>query len=397
MNLITPKSELTARMANFREIMDLQNPDWKMAVVFSKINLLYFTGSMPEGMLIVERDNKETLWVRRSYPRTLEESLFGDIRPMEGFRDVALSYKSLPESVFLETEFLPLAVYQRFQKYFPVSTYQSADQQISTLRSVKSSFEVQFMEKAGSIHQKVLEERVPGLLQEGISEVEFAGRLYQAMLEEGHQGSARFNMLDTEMVIGQIGFGTNSLYPTSFNGPGGNCGIGPAAPSMGSRERKLKRGDLVFVDVGLGFNGYHSDKTMTYMFGHEISGEAMTAHHQCVDIQTRIATMLKPGNIPAQIYETILSELPVGFSDNFMGFGSRQVKFLGHGIGLTIDEIPVLAKGFNEPLRENMFFAVEPKKGIPNVGMVGIENTFRVTPQGGKCITGNHPGLMLVS
>jgi Xaa-Pro dipeptidase len=107
--------------------------------------------------------------------------------------------------------------------------------------------------------------------------------------------------------------------------------------------------------------------------------------------------MLNPGNIPAEIYETILSELPVGFSDNFMGFGSRQVKFLGHGIGLTIDEIPVLAKGFNEPLRENMFFAVEPKKGIPNVGMVGIENTFRVTPQGGKCITGNHPGLMLVS
>ena len=79
-----------------------------------------------------------------------------------------------------------------------------------------------------------------------------------------------------------------------------------------------------------------------------------------------------------------------------MGYGSRQVKFLGHGVGLTIDEIPVIAKGFDEPLVENMVFALEPKKGIKGIGMVGIENTFIVTPEGGKCITGCHPGLMLV-
>ena len=79
-----------------------------------------------------------------------------------------------------------------------------------------------------------------------------------------------------------------------------------------------------------------------------------------------------------------------------MGFGSRQVKFLGHGIGLNVDEYPVIAKGFKIPLQENMVFAIEPKKGIEGIGMVGTENTFIVTPDGGRCITGNNPGLILV-
>lgn len=79
-----------------------------------------------------------------------------------------------------------------------------------------------------------------------------------------------------------------------------------------------------------------------------------------------------------------------------MGFGYRKVNFLGHGIGLLIDEVPVIAKGFDQPLQEGMVIALEPKKGIANIGMVGIENTFIVTPNGGECITGNNPGLIPV-
>lgn len=396
MNLQTPISELNSRINRFRQLMDIQNHDWKIAVIFSKINLLYFTGSMPEGLLMIERDNDATFWVRRSYERTLNESLFTNIKPMDGFRDVAARFTKLPDTVYLETEFIPLAMYQRFQKHFPFAQCKPLDYQIACIRAVKSPYEMQFMEQAGLIHQRVLEIRVPELFHEGISELEFAGELYKAMLQEGHQGTARFNMFDTEMAVGQIGFGESSIYPTSFNGPGGNYGLNAAMPGLGSRERKLKKGDLVFVDVGLAFNGYHSDKTMTYMFGQTLPDEAIQVHSKCVDLQHKIAEMLKPGNIPSEIYDSIISGLSPEFLENFMGFGNRQVKFLGHGIGLTIDEIPVLTKGFNEPLQENMCFAVEPKKGIKNIGMVGIENTFVVTPQGGRCLTGTHPGLMLV-
>ena len=118
---------------------------------------------------------------------------------------------------------------------------------------------------------------------------------------------------------------------------------------------------------------------------------------QCVKIQNQTAAMLRPGAIPSEMYQTIMESLSPAFLENFMGFGNRRVNFLGHGVGLIIDELPVIARGFDEPLTEGMVFALEPKKGIPGVGMVGIENTFIVTPAGGRCITGTHPGLMPVS
>jgi Xaa-Pro aminopeptidase len=383
-------------MNRFRSLMDAQNPNWGMAAIFSKINLYYFTGTMPEGMLLIPRDGEATFWVRRSYERALEESLFPNIKQMDGFRDVAGTVKSLPDTIYLETEIIPLAMYQRFQKYFPFAQFKPLDFQVAMTRAIKSPYELAIMEQAGRVHRKVLEERVPGLLKEGMSEVDFAGELYRVMLEEGHHGVARFGMFDTEMAIGHIAFGESSIYPTSFNGPGGNYGLSPAIPVLGSRERKLKKGDLVFVDVGMGVNGYHTDKTCTYMFGAKLPEEAIKVHKQCVDLQFKIAEMLKPGNIPSAIYEAIINGLSPEFMENFMGFGKRQVKFLGHGIGLTIDEFPVLAKGFDEPLQENIVFAVEPKKGVKDVGMVGIENTFVVTPHGGRCITGENPGLILV-
>ena len=376
--------------------MDNDNPAWEITAVFSKINLYYFTGTMQEGVLFIPRQNEAVFWVRRSYERAAEESLFPVIKPMESYRDAAVTMKKLPDTVYLEKEIVPIGMLQRFQKYFPFTVIEAADPQISKVRSIKSGYELALMEQSGKIHQRVTEELVPGLLREGMSELEFFTDLYSVLIHEGHHGVARFGMFDTESILGQIAFGESSIYPTSFNGPGGNYGISPAVPIHGSRNRKLRKGDLVFVDIGCGVEGYHTDKTMTYMFGESLNDEAIKIHLQCVEIQNNVAAMLKPGSIPSVIYNEILGVLDQGFLENFMGFGSRKVKFLGHGIGLTIDEMPVIANGFDEPIQEGMVFAVEPKKGIPHVGMVGIENTFIVTPSGGRNITGDHPGLIKV-
>lgn len=396
MNTQVSLVELQTRMNAFRTRMDISNPGWEIAVVFSKINLYYFTGTMQEGMLMIPREDQAVFWVRRSFERAQDESLFPVIKPMGSFRDAAAMMGKLPDTVYIETEVVPVALYQRFQKYFPFKKIKPADMQIAAIRAVKSPYELSLMKKSGEIHRHVLEERVPSILKEGVSEAEFAAELYSIMIEEGHHGVSRFAMFDTEIVLGHICFGESSIYPSYFNGPGGNYGMSPAVPVLGSRERKLKKGDLVFVDIGCGVDGYHTDKTMTYMFGKPISDKATDAHHQCVDIQNRIAAMLKPGSAPADIYKTIMNGLSPEFLKNFMGFGDRRVKFLGHGIGLVIDELPVIAEGFHELLQEGMVFALEPKKGIEDVGMVGTENTFLVTPEGGQCLTGNHPGLIPV-
>jgi Xaa-Pro aminopeptidase len=132
------------------------------------------------------------------------------------------------------------------------------------------------------------------------------------------------------------------------------------------------------------------------MYGEPIPDIAVEAHVKCVSIQDEVAEMLVPGAIPSEIYNAVISSLDKKFLENFMGFGNRTVKFLGHGIGLLIDETPVIAKGFNEPIEEGMVFALEPKKGIKGVGMVGIENTFIVTDKGSECITGSNQGLISV-
>ncbi len=161
-------------------------------------------------------------------------------------------------------------------------------------------------------------------------------------------------------------------------------------------KHPLRTGDLVFVDIGFAVDGYHTDKTMVYMFGGPLPDEAIAIHRRCVEVQHQLASLIKPGAIPSDIYTTVMNGLDPEFLQNFMGFGDRRANFLGHGVGLQIDELPVIAEGFDEPLVEGMVLALEPKKGIAGVGMVGIEDTFIVTPEGGRSITGTNPGLILV-
>ena len=384
-------------MERFRARLETARPDWQIALVFTKVNLYYFCGTMPDGMLVIPRDGEAVLWVRRSLERALDESLFPTITPMESLRDAAASMSTVPDTVFLETESVPLALFQRLQKHFPFSSAQPVNPHIAAVRAVKSPYELEHMARAGAIHRHVLEERVPAMLEEGMSEVELGTAIFSLLIAEGHHGVVRFAMFDTETVVGYVSFGESSVYPTAFNGTGGNYGLSPAAPVLGSRERKLKLGDLVYIDIGCGFEGYHTDKTMTYVLGEAAPAAAVEAQAKCVEIQHQVAAMLKPGAIPSIIYHTILQGLDADFQATFMGLGNRRPRFLGHGIGLVIDEPPVIADGFDEPLVEGMVLAVEPKKVIPDFGMVGIENTFVVTPNGGRSITGDSPGLIRVA
>ncbi|HSQ93817.1 MAG TPA: Xaa-Pro peptidase family protein [Methanoregula sp.] len=390
-----PRTELDDRLDRFRARMDRTQPGWNMAAITGKIPLYYFTGTMPDGLLLIPQDGDAVFWVRQSYERAVDESFFPDLRKMRSFRDVAAGMGTIPREMFLETDLVPIAQLQRMQKHLPFTSVKSVDAEVSAVRAKKSPYELSLMEHAGTIHRHVLEDCVPGMLEEGIDEVSFACDLYSVMVKEGHQGIIRFGMFN-EMLLGQIGFGTSSICPICVDTPGGVSGMHPSVPQMGCRTRFLKKGDLVVIDIGCGYNGYQTDKTLSYMFGSPLPGPAIQEHERCVEIQDAMASMLKPGAIPSEIYRTIMGGLEPRFLANFMGFGDRRVKFLGHGIGLWIDETPVIAEGFNEPLEEGMVFALEPKKGIKDIGLVGIENTFVVTPQGGRPLTGTSRGLIEV-
>ncbi len=390
-----PLTELDDRLKRFRARMDTVQPGWEMVAITGKIPLYYFTGTMPDGLLLIPQDGDAVFWVRQSFEQAARESLFPNIRRMRSYRDIAEEMRIFPSRVYIETEQVPVAQLQRIQKYLPFRNVKAVDEHIGAVRAKKSPYELALMERAGEIHRHVLEDLVPGMLTEGIDEVTFTCDLYSVMVKEGHQGIIRFGMFN-EMLLGQIGFGTSSISPTCVDTPGGISGTHPSVPLMGCRNRLLKKGDLVVIDIGCGYNGYQTDKTVSYMFGKPLPDAAIQEHFRCVEIQDTMASMLKPGAIPSEIYRTIMAGLEPAFLPNFMGFGDHRVNFLGHGIGLWIDETPVIAVGFDEPLEEGMVFALEPKKGIPDIGLVGIENTFVVTPQGGRSLTGKSKGLVEV-
>jgi Xaa-Pro aminopeptidase len=99
---------------------------------------------------------------------------------------------------------------------------------------------------------------------------------------------------------------------------------------------------------------------------------------------------------PSDIYKATRARVKPELEPNFMGFAGQTVRFLGHGVGLQIDEYPVLTTGFDEPLQAGMTIALEPKIGIAGVGMVGVEDTYVVTPDGGVCLTGGEQPIVTV-
>ena len=391
--------EILLRRNRFITLMDTQFPHWDSALLIDNVNQYYFTGTIQNAVLIIRRDGKFLYGVRRSIERALAESPLPaqEIMEISTYRDLARALGGDLGEVYIEGDTMPIVTRERLARYFTMNNVGFLDPLIRKLRSIKSPYEVEVIRQSGEAHRILLEERAPALLREGITELEFQGELIREMYYLGYQGLARFHQFQVDITIGQIGFGTNSLSPTWYDGPGGSKGNGPWAPFSGDPGKKLKKGEPAFVDVAFGMRGYHSDKTQVFYKGDEVPRDFLYAHHFCMDIQKRIAAMLKPGEIPSKIYEQIMAFIPPENAEHFMGVnpGSR-VKFLGHGVGLNIDELPVIAHGFDEPLEENMVIALEPKYAVPGLGMAGVEETYLVGRNGGECLTGGVRDVILV-
>ena len=177
-----------------------------------------------------------------------------------------------------------------------------------------------------------------------------------------------------------------------FDGPIGETGVNPSAP-VGAGVRPLERNAPILIDSGAVFNGYHADMTRTYVIG-KLPAKLEQAHKFCCALLDEIGTKLVPGAIPRDLYELALKRADqAGYREEFMNRGVLKAKFLGHGVGLELDEWPVITKSFTQPLEENMVLAIEPKI-IFDEGAVGVEDTFLVTTNGGDVITKMERGLI---
>jgi len=290
---------------------------------------------------------------------------------------------------------IAVSIYKKLSAAFSQTAFQDISLILSMIRSVKSDYEIGLIREAGRRHQAI-HDRIPGMIQEGMTEWELGSAVHAQMLSLEYTGLMRLAAFNSEFFAGVISFGESGNYPTAGVGPDGLVGLSPAFPFLGGTKR-LEKGEIIFIDTGFAYQGYFTDKTRVFALGTPPQA-AVDAHRVCLHIQEAVRSRLKPGMIASKIFEEVYQTevVPRNFEEHFMGFGSNQTLFLGHGIGLVIDEFPVIAEKVDCPLQENMVIAVEPKKGLMGIGLVGVENTFLVTGHGGEKLTPGDDEITIV-
>jgi Xaa-Pro dipeptidase len=394
---VLPDEERLARQTRCLKLLAERVPEAGGMLLFSRVNIYYLTGTFANGLLWLPTEGEALLLVRKGLERCRLESpktnavLFRSYSDIAGLCEKAAS--PLSPVAAAEMSALSWALSVMLQARLPGVRFVSDEQIMLTARAVKSPWELAKMRLCGERHHKCLYEILPARLRPGMSEREIAHLVWQVFFEQGHCGVLRMNAYGEEAFLGHVAAGENGNYPSHYNGPLGVKGEHPAAPCMGYAGSVWQKHELLMLDVGFGFEGYSTDKTQMYWSGTRSSAPdaVRRAFELCREVQESAASSLRPGVLPSSIWETACEHVrSTEFAEGFMGLGGNKVHFLGHGIGLVIDEQPVLARRFDDPLQESMTLAVEPKIGLPGIGMVGVENTFEVTQGGGQCITGKH-------
>ena len=371
-------------------------------LVLSRLNIYYLTGTYGAGVLWLPLEGDPVLLCRRGIERARLESPLPHILPFRSFRDLPglLAGVGSPLSAIAAAEMggITWALGRTMAEHLAPAKLVPGDRALSLARAVKSPWELEIIRAAGADHNRAMRERLPALIHPGMTEREISHRAWEVLFASGHQGLLRMENYGEEVFLGHVSAGDSGNYPSVFNGPVGLRGEHPATPHMGSAKR-WERGEPLVCDFGFVRSGYHTDKTQVYFAGprEAIPERAAAAHEFCIEVQAWVAGQLRPGSVPSQLAEHCFAWAErAGWTEGFMALGGNKVRFIGHGIGLAIDEYPVIAKGFDAPLEEGMLLAVEPKIGIPGFGMVGVENTFEVLPGGGRCVTGEAYDIICV-
>ena len=381
--LNTPKVELDQRIDKLRN--HLAEHEIDAALILQNIDLYYFSGTIQKANLYVPAEGNPLLMVHKSTERARAESAIENIVDLASPRNIPELLKKNgiepPGRLGLELDVLPTNMYFSFQRLFKETEFVDISTPIRLIRSIKSDYELDIMRRAAQLSDLVAG-HVPHILQEGLSELELAGKVEAEARKLGHQGVVRMRLWGGEMFYGHLMAGSTGAAPSYLASPTGGVGANPAI-AQGPGYKTVQRHEPVLVDYVFAFNGYLSDHTRIFSLG-PLPRELMDAHQAMLDVQRLVKQAAKPGIASGTLYDQAIAKVAeLGYADHFMGAaGKERIRFVGHGIGLEIDEFPFLAAGQELPLKEGMIIALEPKLVFPGKGVVGIENTHVVTEDG---------------
>ena len=383
----TPKEELANRIRALQGRMASESID--AALIVQNADLLYFAGTLQQSFLFVPVSGKPLLFVRKNPEEARDESTLDHVIPVGSPRDLPAmisekGYGKL-DRLGMELDVLPVNHFFRFQKLLNPGSIVDIWPAVQAVRMIKSGHEIGLLQEAA-----VLTDYMVGVarksLREGMIEVELAGIIESAARTRGHQGMVRMRSFNQEIYWGYLVSGPDSAAPSFIDTTTGGKGVSVAFPS-GAGLRVIGRNEPVIFDLVGVAEGYNSDETRTLCLG-RLPEKLDKAYQVSLEILRTLETMIRPGAACGDFFSEAERIAGLhGLGEHFMGFGKQKAGFCGHGIGIELDELPVLMKGNRMLLSPGMVFTIEPKFVFPGLGSVGVEDNFVVTEGGSRKLT----------
>lgn len=377
-----PRSEINFRIKRLRGQMG----DMTGAILFQSVDLLYFSGTAQEGLIYIPKDPdfQPTVMIRKNLERAEQESPL-EVIPLKSLKRLKADLDIPSDALIgLELDVLPYNNYYRVAQALEDSNFVDVSETIKKIRSIKSDFEIGLIKESAKILDAGLSS-VPENLVEGKTEIELASEVEAEMRKLGHEGALRFRRFNHNLPMGHLMSGSNAAIPSFVASPTGGRGVSLLQP-QGPGFRKIKRNEPVLVDYGGVYNGYIADETRIFSIG-KLPQELEDSHLAALEVQDAVVKELRPGMTGKDLFN--LSEAvgeQLGYKNHLGGPPGAKCGFVGHGVGLEIDEYPVLGP-VNHQIEHNMTIAIEPKMIYPGVGVVGIEDTFLTTEKGPQRLT----------
>ena len=371
--LITPKTELEARTINLQS--RLREKDLSGALILQNADMFYYTGTVQQAYLYIPVEGAALFFVAKGLSRANEESTLDSIFPLNSLSDLPKLITEFspvkPEKIGFEGDVLPYNLYKRYEKILSPAKLIDIGSLIREQRMVKSPFEIEMIREACRKSLQVFS-GVKELIRDGMREFELVTEIETISRAYGHPAYIRPRGFNQEFGYVQLLTGSDAAVPSFGSGPLGGRGASTAYPH-GPSNRIINANEPIILDYEGWHEGYMSDMTRTYCIG-ELPQKLEKAYSVAVEIRDFMLSAAKIGANCNDLYQEAYSIVEAaGLTANFMGLDS-PAKFVAHGVGLEVDELPVVAPRVPTILEEGMILAVEPKFTFPE-GAVGIEDT----------------------
>jgi Xaa-Pro dipeptidase len=389
----TPKAELDSRVAKLQACLQQDGIDG--AIIVQNADLFYFSGTIQRSHLFIPAEGKPVLMVKKNLERAKTESRLDNIVGVGSLREMGNILQSFGYGPFktlgFELDVLPANNYLRYQKLFTPAKIVDVSMFIRMIRAVKSPYEMEILRDVAILHQETFY-FVKDNLREGLNELELSAMIAAFSRQKGHSGFMRVRAFNEDLFYVHLLSGDNT-DPTYLDGPVGGRGVGPAF-AQGSCDKIIGKNEPMLFDFDFIYDGYMLDQSRVFCLG-KLPDHLVQAHGVALEIQAELEGMARPGTICHELYDRAVAmakESP--FEKHFQGFPDH-VPFVGHGIGIELDEFPVIGRGFTNSLEEGMVFALEPKFVFSD-GAVGVEDTYVVTKDGLEKLTVFEDGIIYV-